>query len=348
MAALRLWSTTGRRSPLGADGACAGQPLPGYGPTGVRDLGLGVFQLPTDYPEVCNAPLWTYLLADGDQFGLIDPGVRSTRTATLDTAVRDAGFDPSMADLLVATHGHPDHSGGQSSWAGTAPRARIAAPLADTPWIESFDHQWTRFWDDYPGTLDVSDQRDFLASLCVPEPEVGVLLRDGDTVTIGDRVLDVIETRGHTWGHCALFDRTSRALFTGDAVQGKGILSSDGRSVFAPLYVNVGDTRWGLRRLLDLPFDTLCPAHVPAMRREEGLAFLRASLEFVDAADAIAREVVERAGAGPVTTRQLAVRLGEVVGTKPPVSPQTVATARAHMYDLARDGLLEAAWLPLR
>ena len=31
-----------------------------------------------------------------------------------------------------------------------------------------------------------------------------------------------------------------------------------------------------------------------------------------------------------------------------PVSPQTVATARAHLYDLAREGLLEAAWVPSR
>ena len=44
----------------------------------VRELGNGVYQLPTDYPEVCNAPLWTYLVADGDRFALIDPGITST------------------------------------------------------------------------------------------------------------------------------------------------------------------------------------------------------------------------------------------------------------------------------
>jgi glyoxylase-like metal-dependent hydrolase (beta-lactamase superfamily II) len=313
---------------------------------GVRDLGNGVYQLPTDYPQVCNAPLWTYLLADGDRFALVDPGIRSTLAATLDAGVREAGFEPSKADLLVATHGHPDHSGGQSSWAGTAPLARIAAPLADTPWVESFDHQWTRFWDDYPGTLDLSDTRDFLAGLCVPEPRVGIFLRDGDSVAVGGRVIDVIETRGHTWGHCALFDRTSRTLFTGDAVQGRGTRSSDGQSVFAPLYINVADARWGLSRLLDVPFELLCPAHVPPMGRQEGLDFLRVSLDFLDLADAMARELVEQGGQAPVTTRELATRIGEAVGTNPPISPQTVSTARAHLYDLARSGLLEAAWIP--
>lgn len=315
-------------------------------PTGVVDLGHGVYQLPTDYPEVCNAPLWTYLVAAGDKFALVDPGVRSTFGATLGAAVREAGFDPSRADLLVATHGHPDHSGGQSSWGDVSPGARIAAPLTDAPWVESFDHQWTRFWDDYPGTLDINHDRAFLAGLCVPEPRVSVLLRDGDEVSVGGRVLTAVETRGHTWGHMAFLDRASGALFTGDAVQGRGIPSCDGTSVFAPLYLDVDDSRWGLERLMEVPFRTLCPAHVPPMDREAGLAFLRLSLEFIDTAEAMARDLVATGSPSLITTRELATRLGEEVGTRPPVTPQTVSTARAHLYDLAREGLLEAAWVP--
>jgi glyoxylase-like metal-dependent hydrolase (beta-lactamase superfamily II) len=312
----------------------------------VRDLGQGIYQLPTDYPEVCNAPLWTYLVADGDRFGLIDPGVTTTLEATLGAAIAEAGFAVGHADLLVATHGHPDHSGGQGSWGGAAPGARIAAPLEDTPWVESFDKQWARFWDDYPGVMDLRHTRDFLAGLCVPEPRVDVPLRDGDAISVGSRELTVIETRGHTWGHCAYFDAASGALFTGDAVQGHGVPSCDGQSVFAPLYVDVAEARWGLRRLLDVPFRLLCPAHVPAMPRDEGLAFLHDSLSFIDEADRIAREMVTASGSTPLLTRELAARLGERAGTKPPVSPQTVATARAHLYALAREGLLEAAWVP--
>ena len=55
--------------------------------------------------------------------------------------------------------------------------------------------------------------------------------------------------------------------------------------------------------------------------------------------------VADRAPA-PLLTRELAARFGETTGTKPPISPQTVATARAHLYGLAREGLLDAAWVP--
>ena len=62
--------------------------MPAAGPPGeVRDLGHGIYQLPTDYPDVCNAPLWTYLLAGTGRFGLVDPGIASTREATLTAAI---------------------------------------------------------------------------------------------------------------------------------------------------------------------------------------------------------------------------------------------------------------------
>jgi glyoxylase-like metal-dependent hydrolase (beta-lactamase superfamily II) len=312
----------------------------------VVDLGDGVYQLPTDYPEVCNAPLWSYLVTDEDRFGLVDPGVASTLESTLRSAVSRLELRPADACLLLATHGHPDHSGGHASWKEVAPRARVAAPLEDAPWVESFDRQWRRFWDDYPGTLDLSGSRDFLAGLCVPEPSVELLLRDGDTVAIGGRDLAVVETRGHTWGHCAYFDRRSGALFTGDAVQGRGVPSCDGESVFAPLYVDVEEARRGLRRLRDHPFEVLCPAHVPPMSRGAGLAFLAESLAFIDEVEALARHLVEARAPGPLTTRELAQAIGDLVGTNPPITPQTVPTARAHLYELAREGLVEAAWTP--
>lgn len=310
------------------------------------ELGDGIFQLPTDYPEVCNAPLWSYLLTSDDQFALIDPGVRSTFASTLSGTIEAIGLGLDHADLLLATHGHPDHSGGQSSWKEDAPHARIGAPLIDAPWVESFDRQWVQFWDDYPGIIDNNPAREFLASLCVPEPNVDLLLRDGDEVAMGNRRLDVVETRGHSWGHCAFLDHDSQTLFTGDAVQGRGIPSSDGTTVFAPLYVDVAEARWGLRRLMDTPFEQMCPAHAAPMDRDGGLDFLRQSLDFIDEVDALARTMVERVAPSPILTRDLAIAIGELCGTEPALTPQTAPTARAHLYQLAREGILDAAWVP--
>lgn len=314
----------------------------------VVSLGEGIFQLPTDYPEVCNAPLWSYLLASGDHFAVIDPGVRSTFAATLSGAIESIGLELNGADLLLATHGHPDHSGGQSSWKVDAPHALIAAPLIDAPWVESFDRQWVQFWDDYPGVIDNRPARDLLMSLCVPEPTVNLLLRDGDEVVVGERRLSVVETRGHSWGHCAYFDYDTRTIFTGDAVQGRGIPSSDQTTVFAPLYLNVDEARWGLQRLLDIPFDQMCPAHAAPMDRETGMAFLQQSVDFIDEVDAMARTMVDQVVPSPLFTRDLAIAIGELVGASPALTPQTAATARAHLYQLAREDIIDAAWVSKR
>ena len=312
---------------------------------GARHLGAGVYQLATDYPEVCNAPLWTYLIRDADSFALIDPGVKSTPGATLFSAVRELGLDLDGAQTLLATHGHPDHSGGLTEWRAAAPGASIAAPLADAPWVESFEKQWVQFWDDYPGTLDLSAERHDYEELCVPEPRVDELLRDGDVVAVGGRWLRAVETRGHTWGHCAYFEEATGFLFTGDAVQGRGVRSSDGDTMFCPMYLNVVEMRAGLRRLRDLPFTMLCPAHAEPKGREDGLALLDASLAFIDDVDALTRSFVDERGDGPVITGELCARIAALVGAKNPLAPQVVTTARAHLYVLAREGRLDAAWL---
>lgn len=310
----------------------------------VQDLGNGVYQLPTDYPEVCNAPLWTYLLAEQERFALIDPGVQSTYVSTLRHAILEVGFDVRDADLLLATHGHPDHSGGLSSWTRELRGVRVAAPLEDAPWVESFERQWKMFWDDYPGTLDLSTSREFIRGLSVPEAKVDILLRNEDVVGVGARMFEVIETRGHTWGHCAYFDRRSGSLFTGDAVQGRGTASSDGTVVYAPLYLDVADAREGLNKLLEVPFTQMCPAHRPPMSREDGLAFIRESLQFIDEVDEIARALVARSSSAGVLTSELAINIADLVHCDPPLTAQTVPTARAHLYSLAREGLIEAAW----
>jgi len=84
------------------------------------------------------------------------------------------------------------------------------------------------------------------------------------------------------------------------------------------------------------------------MSRHEGLNFLNDSLAFIDEADDLARSLVRESGGSPVRTADLAELIARLAGTNPPLTPQTVPTARAHLYALAREGLLDAAWMPAK
>lgn len=306
----------------------------------------GTFCIETDYPQVADAPLWIYLLRGrSGRCALVDCGVPSTYENVLDHALPEIGVRPADIDWVVLTHGHPDHMGGHAGLRDHA-TFQVAAPLEDVIWVESVPRQWHDFWDCFPGSFALDDAgRKLNVEMCGGDLPVDRILRDGQVFELDGRALEVVLTRGHTRGHCALFERETGVLFCGDAVQGYGLPASSGSSVFAPLYDDVEDCLTGLDRLRELPFSTLCPAHHPPVGRDEGLALIERSIAFVHEVDGVVRAVVERASA-PVTLADVATAVGRLCGTDPPVTIQTAYTARAHLNRAAREGLLEVQWAP--
>ena len=60
-------------------------------------------------------------------------------------------------------------------------------------------------------------------------PQVGRLLKDGDTITFGNHTLQVLQTPGHTHGSCLFYCEEEHTAFTGDTL----FRMSIGRTDFA-------------------------------------------------------------------------------------------------------------------
>lgn len=172
---------------------------------------------------------------------------------TLEAALIDPGGDAEVLlavvqenglrlTKLLLTHGHIDHVGAAAELA-----ARLAIPIEgpqreDAFWLELLPQQSEKFG--FPHSPAFTPDR---------------WLEQGDTVNVGNQVLEVLYCPGHTPGHVAFFHRASQTAFVGDVL----FKGSIGRTDFPR--GNYPDLIHSIReRLFPLGDDvTFIPGHGP-------------------------------------------------------------------------------------
>ena len=118
-----------------------------------------------------------YLVEGSTKAVLIDAG---TRIADLDRIVSSITKKPVM---LVATHAHPDHTGSAINY---FPELYIAPGDAASQFVANYKGKF-------------------------------VELRDGETIDLGSRALEVVFTPGHTPGSTTFIDKKAGYGFSGDS-----------------------------------------------------------------------------------------------------------------------------------
>ncbi|WP_158441408.1 MBL fold metallo-hydrolase [Kribbella steppae] len=295
----------------------------------------------TDYPHVCGLPLWLHVIDAGSELVLLDAGIASTPEAATAPELAKLGLGLADLTLVVNSHAHPDHMGGNAVLKASS-GARVAAPAAEVGWLEDNETLLTELWGSDPAALDLSPaERDELLGMLDERVRVDVLLRDGDLLP-ADRPLRVITTSGHSPGHIAVLDETSRTLFSFDDVQGRGQQFLDGSVWLAPLYTDVERYVGGLSRLLELDFDFLVPSHGDVLNADAGRKRINDSLEWVDDIHSFTRSLLRAKGS--LTVRDLAGAIGTEMGDFGGLCLQTVRMARAHLELLARQRGAEPRW----
>jgi len=301
----------------------------------------GIHQLATDYPHVCGLPLWLHVIDAGSELVLLDAGIASTPEAATAPELASLGLGLADLTLVVNSHAHPDHMGGNAVLKKHS-GARFAAPALEAGWLEDNDRLLTELWGSDPAALDLSEaERTELLEMLDGRVRVDILLRDGDHLP-ADRRLQVVTTSGHSPGHIAVLDEPTRTLFTFDDVQGRGRPFLGSSIWLAPLYTNVNHYVDGLNRLLDLEFDALVPSHGDPLDAAAGRSRISESLEWVSDVDTFTRRLLRTRGS--LTVRELAGEIGTELGDFGGLCLQTVCMARAHLELLAREHHAEPRW----
>jgi glyoxylase-like metal-dependent hydrolase (beta-lactamase superfamily II) len=152
-------------------------------------------------------------LVEADRPALVETGPTTSLTAVLEgLATLGVGADD-LAHIIV-THIHLDHAGGAGALAPHFPRATIWVHERGTPHLAD------------PSKLVASAARIYgeetLHQLFGPvepiPPERLRSLTDGDTVSLGDRRIEVVYTPGHASHHVCLVDDATQSIFVGDAL----------------------------------------------------------------------------------------------------------------------------------
>ena len=120
----------------------------------------------------------------------------------------DAGIDgrrvlqklPGSLDLIILTHCHYDHISAVPAIVRET-GAKVAMHEKDVPLIGNSRATAANLFNKSQSPL-----------------QIDLILKDGDTIDLGDVSLQVIHTPGHTPGSICLYDADSKALFTGDTV----------------------------------------------------------------------------------------------------------------------------------
>lgn len=206
-----------------------------------------------------NGGLVNCYLIDAPRRTLIDTGTSSVPKASLLPALKEIGWDVADLRVIINTHLHIDHAGGNAemqevSGAGIHIHQADAEYTDRERYAEKYCRDALRLMDE---DAQIPETEAFQRQLLGCEWGIERQLEDGDEIDLGGDVrLHVLHTPGHTPGSASFYWESESLVFSGDAVGGRG-----SRANGFPLYFAAADYANSLKRLLDLEVGTLAQAH---------------------------------------------------------------------------------------
>jgi glyoxylase-like metal-dependent hydrolase (beta-lactamase superfamily II) len=184
----------------------------------------GVYQLKLSHPSM-SMGVNSYLIVEEGDIYLIDTGYEKTADVIIDSILH-LGMKPDKIKLIINTHSHRDHTGGNN----------LLKQLSES---------------------SIAIHRLEAQKLPI-ETQPNILLQDNDVLNLGSRKFRVIHTPGHCLGQICVYEQNKGLLFSGDhIIEG----TSTGTVYVGPPEGSVIDYIGSLKKIQALYLKILLPGH---------------------------------------------------------------------------------------
>ena len=256
-----------------------------------------VYKITTVFDKTGIVFLYLFVTKNGPV--LMDTGASDSPATVLVPALAEIGMKLSDIDVILNSHAHLDHSGGNREVRDIS-GAKIYLHPADLFMARSVEAQ-TEYHVGPMRELVFPDAaiKQRIAHVVDNAGEVfepDVLLTDGDVLDFGDLALRAIHLPGHSPGLTGFFAEESGILFSADGIQGQGA-----RPGSFPYVFYTADYRRSLRKAVDLDPKWICLGHAynggslvndPVRKDGDAKRFLECSVSTAEALHRAAEKAV--------------------------------------------------------
>lgn len=237
---------------------------------------------------------------------LVDTGFDGSIRETLVPYFKEHNLSLSRVRYALNTHSDYDHTGGNGAVKELMPNALICCGERDRPMIEDLqvmiDDRYNEFAHDH-GFAESQEAVDFIRTVAF-ESKIDIGFAGNERIDLGGRMVEILHTPGHSWGHLSVLDEQTGAVIIGDAVLGESVLLADGAPAFPPTYRFVEAYRSTIRLLKAYKPSEVLTSHYPRYKGQLGLDFLDLSLAYTDRIEKICFQTLQEV-AKPITMLEL-------------------------------------------
>ncbi len=231
----------------------------------VHLVGSGRHGFGLTHPSDCHV----YVIDGGSEIALIDAGA-GVDIQPLMRRLEATHLDLDRVRTLFITHAHADHAGGSAKL-----RSALNVAVATSTEVA----QILRVGDETAASVDIGRaQGTYEPGYHLEATAVGTELGDGDRIQVGELVVEVVATPGHSVGHLSylVHDTARTDLFTGDTLLfGGQIILQNTWDCDLRAHID------SLRKLAEHRYEGLFPGHL-TFSVTDGERHLRLALDALD------------------------------------------------------------------